>query len=532
MGNVLRPEKQEHVRALGRLGWTLRRIEKVTGVRRETISAHLKAAGIDVRGPRRRSLTASDSSKPASSDSAVPCEGTPNPASSPGSDAAATEPANVSARVSSSACEPYRDFIEEAVRRDRTAKSIWQDLVDDHAFTGTYECVKRFVRRLRGTTPRTAHPRIVTAPGEEAQVDYGTGPLVRDPATGRYRRTRLFALTLGYSRRSIWLLTLKSSSQIWVKLHEIAFHRLGGAPSAIVLDNLREGVLVPGIYDPQLNPLYAAFLAHHGVIALPAKVGDPDRKGKVESAIGFAQTRLRGLRFESIEEAQAYLDRWAERWADTRVHGTTKRSVLEMFAEEQPELRPLPIEPFRVFEYGSRVVHQDGCVEVAGAYYGVPPRWLSATVHVQWSTDQVRILDPHTGELLREHVRQRKGGYRIHVDDESPKKPAHVQTLLRRAHNAGEHVGKVCGQIDRESGQTGVRKILGILSLVKKYGRRPVDRACCLGLEVGSPTYRFVRRYLERCAQDEPELRQVDDLIRSLNHYRHFIDRKTGELFS
>jgi hypothetical protein len=68
--------------------------------------------------------------------------------------------------------EPYRDFIEEAVRRDRTAKAIWQDLVDDHEFTSTYECVKRFVRRLRGETPRVAHPRIVTAPGEEAQVDY------------------------------------------------------------------------------------------------------------------------------------------------------------------------------------------------------------------------------------------------------------------------------------------------------------------------------------------------------------------------
>jgi hypothetical protein len=168
-----------------------------------------------------------------------------------------------------------------------------------------------------------------------------------------------------------------------------------------VLDNLREGVIVPSIYDPQLNPLYAAFLARYGVIALPAKVGHPDRKGKVESASGFAQSRLRGLRFESIEETQAYVDRWTERWADTRVHGTTKRSVLEMFAEEKPKLRSLPVEPFRVFEYGSRVVHQDGCVEVAGAYYGVPPSWLSTTVHVQWDTDRVRILAPHTGELLR-----------------------------------------------------------------------------------------------------------------------------------
>ena len=71
------------------------------------------------------------------------------------------------------------------------------------------------------------------------------------------------------------------------------------------------------------------------------------------------------MRFESLEEAQTYLDRWATRWADTRIHGTTKRQVAAMFAEEQPSLQPLPTERFRYYEYGVRTVHLDGCVEVA-----------------------------------------------------------------------------------------------------------------------------------------------------------------------
>jgi len=74
------------------------------------------------------------------------------------------------------------------------------------------------------------------------------------------------------------------------------------------------------------------------------------------------------MRFESLEEAQAYLDRWEERWADTRIHGTTKRQVAAMFAEEKPHLLPLPLEPFRYYQYGERVVHLDGCVEVEAAY--------------------------------------------------------------------------------------------------------------------------------------------------------------------
>jgi hypothetical protein len=107
----------------------------------------------------------------------------------------------------------------------------------------------------------------------------------------------------------------------------------------IVLDNLKEGVLTPDIYDPALSPLYRDVLAHYGVVALPCRVGDPDGKGKVEAGVGHAQkTPLRGLRFETLEEAQAYLDRWEARWADTRIHGTTKRQVAAMFAEEQPAL--------------------------------------------------------------------------------------------------------------------------------------------------------------------------------------------------
>src|SRR5262249_52807233 len=209
--------------------------------------------------------------------------------------------------------------------RGRNAMAIWQDLVDEHGFRGAYTSVRRFVARIRGAHVPEARNVIVTPPGEEAQVDYGTGPMVRHPATGKYRRMRLFVMTLGYSRKSVRLLVWKSSTKIWAELHERAFRRLGGAVRVVVLDNLREGVLEPDIYDAALNPLYRDVLAHYGAVALPCRVRDPDRKGKVEAGVGHAKrTPLRGMRFESLDEAQTYLDRWEERWADTRIHGTTK----------------------------------------------------------------------------------------------------------------------------------------------------------------------------------------------------------------
>jgi len=282
------------------------------------------------------------------------------------------------------------------------------------------------------------------------------------------------------------------------------------------------------VYDPTINPLYRELLAHFNVVALPAKVRDPDRKGKVESSIGFAQkTPLRGMRFESMAEAQRHLDQWTERWADTRIHGTTKRQVAVMFAEERPSLQPLPIESFRYFEHGVRVVHLDGCIEVAKGYYGVPPRWIGQEVHVRWDQLYVRILDPKTGVLLREHVRQKPGHYRIDERDRSPKTPPGIAQLLQRARVAGKHVGLLCEQLEQQRDQYSARQILGVLSLVKKRGFGVVDDCCRTALEAGVATYRIVRNLVDRTPTHGPQLRQVDGLIRELSLYRDFIDRKT-----
>ncbi|MDH3285789.1 MAG: IS21 family transposase [Acidobacteriota bacterium] len=513
MSNILDPKKQQQIVGLGRLGWPLRRIERATGVRRETVSAYLKAAKIPIRG---RGRPRADPPKPAISGEVstdpAPVPEAPKPGRAPGS----------------SACEPYRELIVEALGRGRNAMAIWQDLVDDHGFTARYASVRRFVRKLRGSTPVEARVVIRTAPGEEGQVDYGDGPMVRHPDTGKYRRTRLFVLTLGYSRKCVRLLVWRSSSQVWAELHERAFRRLGGTVRVVVLDNLREGVLKPDVYDPALNPLYRDVLKHYGVVALPCRVGDPDRKGKVEAGVGHAKkTPLRGLRFETLEQAQAYLDRWEERWADTRIHGTTKRQVAAMFAEERPALGALPVEPFRYYRYGERTVHLDGCVEVEAAYYGAPPGWIGKRIQVQWNRVHVRLLDPKTGQLLREHVRAPRGWHRVRDEDRPARTPRPMLAQLQRARTAGPHIHTLCEQIRQRDDVKAMRRILGVLSLAKKHGPAVVDEAAKAALDIGVPTYRFLRRYLERQPAAPLSLKQVDPLIRQLTLYRDLIDRRT-----
>jgi hypothetical protein len=323
----------------------------------------------------------------------------------------------------------------------------------------------------------------------------------------------------------------RSSARIWAELHERAFRRLGGATRLVVLDNLREGVLTADFYDPTLNPLYRDVLAHYGAVAMPCRVRDPDRKGKVESGVGHAQkTPLKGMRFESLEEAQAYLDRWEERCADTRIHGTTKRQVAAMFAEERPALLPLPLEPFRYYQFGERTVHLDGCVEVDAAYYGAPPGWIGRQVKVQWSEVYVRLLDPKTGQLLREHWRQKRGRHAIQEQDRSRRTSPGAQQLLSRAQKAGPHIGQLCQHLHQRQGEPAIRRILGVLALAKKHGLAAVDQACATALEMGVAEYRFVRRYLEHGPQLPLSLRQIDPLIRELVQYRDLIEQRTKEI--
>ena len=227
MGNVLEKVKQEQVIALGRLGWSLRKIEAATGVRRETAGGYLRSAGIALRTPGgwgRKApakaatsvTTGSAGSKPANEvitgflpEVRLPEQGGKRP---------------------SGASEAYRELIELELSRGRNAMGIWQDLVDQHGYASSYQSVQRFVLKLRGAVSSEARVIIETRPGEEAQVDYGTGPMVRDPVSGKYRRTRLFVMTLGCSRKCVRLLAFRSSARVWAELHEkhfagLAVHR-------------------------------------------------------------------------------------------------------------------------------------------------------------------------------------------------------------------------------------------------------------------------------------------------------------------
>lgn len=443
-------------------------------------------------------------------------------------------------RVSTSSCEPHRPFIEEQLRLRRNFTAIYQELVDQFGFTASYNSVKRFAGTIVGHEPEQ-FDRLEFRAGEEVQVDYGEGALTLVPGTSRYRRPRLFVMTLRYSRRSFRRVVWKSSKETWALLHEQAWRYFGGSCAYVVLDNLKEGVIKPDLYEPELNSLYAAVLAHYGVVADPARVRDPNRKGTVENAIQHTQsTALKGKRFASIEEQNEYLEHWETKWAATRVHGSAKRQVEAMFQEERPHLRPLPLQGFQYFTEANYTVCDDSCVRVDHSSYAARPAMIGTRVLVRLFEHHLEIRDLRTQSLLRTHTRsQRRGSVNL-PDDERPFNPSReTRRILAKAKEIGPATEQLCQGLFDNEGRVGQRKMWGIVGLAKRYPRRLIDRACAMATHDGVCSYKQIRALTERLlaealtdldtpVQGELDLTQNDPLIRGGDDYADLFNLGAG----
>jgi hypothetical protein len=377
---------------------------------------------------------------------------------------------------------------------------------------------------------------LESLPGEEAQVDFGEGALTRT-ANGRYRRPYLFVMTLKYSGKSFRKAVWKADQQSWARLHEEAFHSFGGSASYAVLDNLKQGVIKPDLYEPQLNPLYAALLKHYGCVADPCRIRDPDRKGTVENAIQHTQnTALKGRRFESIEEQNTWLAQWEERWAAPRIHGRKKRQVLAMFAEEKPYLKTLPAERFRFFRQESRTVDDAGTVQVGGSYYAASPAPLYTPVTVRIYEHEIEILDER-GDVLRRHAKSlRKGAFVIPEADRIFNPSRQTARILGKVAKIAPNASKLAHEIFARLGRPGQKALYGLSNLARQYTCEQIESACEKVLTLSTPSYQALKRVLTRVAAAEEaaaaagslQLQQSGEAIRTIDEYRAFWEQHSS----
>ena len=506
MANQLKVAKVLSIKTLHDQGWSQRRIARELGVHRDTVARYLKK-----NAESRETAHEPGDSKPAQAP--------------PGSETHQQESKRAQAATGSrSHCRRFQKTIEAKLEQGLSAQRIFQDLVAEHDFGGKYHSVRRFVAKLKQAAPLPFR-RIEVAPGEEAQVDFGTGAPVVDEQ-GRRRRTHVLRVVLSHSRKGDCEVVYRQTTEAFIRCLENAFWHFGGVPKTLVPDNLKAAVLKADGYDPELNPKLRSFCEHYGTVLLPTKPRTPRHKGKVERGVDYVQENaLKGRTFKSLQEQNAHLEHWEATVADTRIHGTTQKQVGKHFREsEKPALLALPSVRFPCYQEAQRKVSRDGHIAVDKSFYSVPPEHFRKTLWVRWDSHLVRILNDRR-EVICSHPTQPPGKFSTLPQHIASEKINSVERgtdwLLKKVGYVGPHTRKWSLALVANRGIEAVRVLQGLLSLTNKHPSSDLERACEVAESYQEYRLATIRKLLKHSAPKQQEFEFLDrpPIIRNLSDY-------------
>lgn len=403
---------------------------------------------------------------------------------------------------------PYKEIVENLLEQGVEMMAIFNRLHDHHSYKGSYSSVRRFVHQLRPSTPE-AYVRVHSAPGEEAQVDFGSAGNFLDPPSGRVRQAYVFVMTLSFSRHQYAELVFDQKVSTWLELHKRAFESFGGVVAKVVPDNLKAAVLVASLHDPVLGEPYRRFAQHYGFIVSPTRPGTPQHKGKVENGVHYVKRNfLAGQEFCDIREANEKLGVWVRERAGVRVHGTTHQAPLEVFErEEKDKLLPLPSEVFDLSETRIVKVHSDCHVTIDGSYYSAPFGLVGKELDAYIFE---RVVQLYRGvDLVATHPRAgAKGQWHTRPEHYPAHKAAYLERTPRYCRVLAARIGtatlEVVEQLLSDGSLDRLRSVQAILRLAESVGEQRLEGACRRAVHFGDIRYRRVKEILNAALDREP----------------------------
>jgi len=435
-----------------------------------------------------------------------------------------------------STVEPFTSLVESWLRDGVEVRAVHRLLTEQHGFTGSYSAVRRFAAAFRPGVVE-ACVRVETAPGEEAQIDFGTVGRLPDPVTGALRVAYCFVMTLCCSRHQYVEFVLDQTIPTWIGCHKRAFAHFGGAVERLVIDNLKAAVIKAALDDAILGASYRQMARHYDVLIAPCRPRTPEHKGKVESGVHYVQRNLwPGLAGKSLAAANAAAHQWVMGYAGHRDHGTTHKQPLAHFLEvEAAALIPLPKDPFDLLEIRNARVHKDCHVVLHGSYYPAPYETVGKRLEVHLHEATVQLYEGT--KLLATHPRAKERGERILRPDLYPPHKARYLARTKAASvDEAAIIGPACtaiAQVLLSDRPKDARRVLAALvGLSDRYSADRVEAACVRALAWSDPRYGRVRDILrdglEDAALSEPEKIAPDRAV-ALPAYRY--SRSAEEFF-
>jgi transposase len=394
----------------------------------------------------------------------------------------------------------HRELSHKGVTRDL----LWREYRAQHVNGVGYTafCVQ-YRRWLKSADPVM---RFEHRAGDKLFVDYAghTVPII-DRLTGELHPAQIFVAVLGCSNYTFAEATRSQALPDWLGSHVRALEFFGGAPQAIVPDNLKSGVTRAHRYDPDLNPAYAELAAHYHIAVLPARVRRPRDKAKVENGVLIVErwilACLRHRQFFSLGELNEAIAQLLVKLNTRRfkkLEGCRHSRFIELDAKA---LQPLPNRPYEYATWKKVKVHPDYHVQIEHGYYSVPYTLIGQHVDVRLSAHGLEIFKDRV--LVARHPRAIKRHERKTLDAHRPDKHrALIDTTVQRVLERGELVGAATHAVLTEQfkrkkhPEEALRAALGILRLKEDFTATQLEAACAAALTYQLTSYRAVRSFI------------------------------------
>ena len=400
--------------------------------------------------------------------------------------------------------DPHKEYIQIEVNKDIQAKRIFEDLVRDYDYQGSYDTVKKYIHSIREKKSKV-YMVLNTQPGEEAQVDFGYIGLLN--INGKKKKAWIFVMTLSYSRYMYVQIVLDQKVQTFINCHKNAFKYFNGVPEIVKIDNLKAAILEADFYEPTIQKDYAAFAAYYGFLAQPCRVYTPTDKGKVESNVKYVKNScFKGRNFKDIEEAKGFLATWLKDTANKRIHGTTKKVPFEVFSEiEKACLTALPKEDYILSN--SQICHVATNCHICykSNYYSVPYGYVGKDVQAIEMNGLLRIYSDNKEIALHTIANCEKGKFLTDINHYPHSKNITISEILSTQKNKMQEIGPEALRFfelyingDVSNRKYDYRAISGLLSLQKNYSNDLINAACSRAILFNSITYKTVKNILQK----------------------------------
>jgi transposase len=418
--------------------------------------------------------------------------------------------------------EEHRERIERWVSGERLQLTRVHELLLGEGVGVAYTTLREFVRDEGwGKGPRATVRMAEWPPGEVAEMDFGKLGSIVDRTTGKRQTVWTLVVVLPYSRHCFVWPMLRQTLEETIAGLEAAWRFFGGVPRRLILDNFPAAIASPDGLEPRPTRGFLEYSQERGFLADPARVRKPKDKPHVERSVPYVRERFfKGGSFADLEDCQRQAERWCSEVAGLRVHGTTRKLPLEVFASEEcSHLQPHDGVIYDVPLWREAKVHPDHHISFGQALYSAPATTCPPGTKVEVRGDRTLVRLYKKGELMKVHPRQPKGGRATDPEDYPAEKTTYAlrapDRIVAQAAVLGPNVERFARRLfEGPLPWAKLRSGQKLISLGERYGGERLDAACLRTLAYDLVDVRRLQRILLQALDRESP--PVEDSGRAL----------------